>query len=251
MDEFGLDLLLTSALSGRWRSCRARHSSRSPRRRPASGPATCSGRSGPPWKRHSATPTVTPPIWPATEAMFTMRPPWTALAQVGQGSLAAEKSPSEVDVEHCGPTRPRDVGDPGQGADPGVVDQDVQAAEMLDRQFDGTLHVLQTPDVGRYGQGLAADGAGCCLQDCGVYVYQGYPGPIGGQRLGDSQANASAGARDEAVRPANSRFNVSSPSLPTPCRDRRRPGLRAAKTGSPPSGSARHRRGSGGAGPAG
>lgn len=68
-------------------------------------------------------------------------------AQVGEGSAADTGDADHIDVEDAVPFLVIVAGDVSGGADPGVVDDDVDAAERVDHGGDGAVHGIRVGDV--------------------------------------------------------------------------------------------------------
>src|SRR6267378_1356492 len=75
----------------------------------------------------------------ATDAMLTTAPPRPAGAHGAEGVLDAERGAQDVDVEHLADIVRIQVDDQARDLHAGVVDHDVQAAELGDRALDAPL----------------------------------------------------------------------------------------------------------------
>ena len=82
-----------------------------------------------------------------------------ALAQVRHRRVAGVEDAGQVGVDHLGPLRGRHVGDVGEDADAGVVDQDVEAAEPRDGGGDRALDLVVAAHVGPQRLDRAGPGA--------------------------------------------------------------------------------------------
>ena len=142
----------------------------------------------------------------ATEAMLMMLPPLPAAPAGPHGAQAvldAERRAEEVDVEHLADLVGLDLGEQAGDLDAGVVDQDVEAAEVLDRLADGLLPavvaghvegdeaVLLTQPLGDRPTGLLLE-VGDHHGGAGVGQRAGHPlpeplGPSGDQGLAAGQ----------------------------------------------------------------
>ena len=88
----------------------------------------------------------------------------------------------------------------GGRRDTGVVDQDVHAAPGLGDLLDRRLYLLEIGHVGGGRHGLAAGGEDLFrprLGALGEQIVDGDTAPLGGQALGDVEADVPAGAGDE------------------------------------------------------
>ena len=88
-----------------------------------------------------------------------------------------QKLPGQVDVDDLAPLRQRHVVQRGVLLQPGVVDDDVDAAELGHRALEHDLHLVFVADVGVHRDGLAAGTAdvghdllGTLLPTCLLYT---------------------------------------------------------------------------------
>ncbi len=84
-----------------------------------------------------------------------------------QGRLGQQECAPDVDVHHQVELLGRELLGRFGGDGAGVVDADVDAAEVLDRGVDGALHVLLVAHVADHGHALSARGLD--LRDRGVH----------------------------------------------------------------------------------
>ena len=124
-----------------------------------------------------------------------------AFAEVLDRGLRGEQEAEDVDVEHLVEVFFGDGLDGRELVDAGVVDEDVEAAEVLDGGVDDALGLGGLGDVAADGDGLAAgggdggdDGVGAGLAG-GVVDDDG--GAFGGERFGDGGADALGCAGDD------------------------------------------------------
>src|SRR5271167_2095671 len=74
------------------------------------------------------------------------------------GSLRCEQETADVDVEELVIVLFGEGLDRGELVDAGVVDEDVEAAEVLDRRVDKALGLGGVGHIGAYGDGFATAG---------------------------------------------------------------------------------------------
>jgi len=128
-------------------------------------------------------------------------------AQVGEAGLRHDERAAAVDVQHEVVALDRQVGDRHERDRARVVHAQVDAAEAVHRLRHRRRHLVLEADVADDGQGLAAgrldlrrrgvDRAG----ELGVRLvglgHQRDVAAVGGNALGDLEADAAARARDE------------------------------------------------------
>ena len=112
-------------------------------------------------------------------------------------------------VDHIRPVRPAHLVEDDVAQDAGVVDQDVDAAEGVERGLDDQVGVLRLGDGERGGDGLAAgllDGrdrilrrtvVGARALQAGADVADHHARAFAREHLGDGAADAAAGAGDD------------------------------------------------------
>jgi hypothetical protein len=110
--------------------------------------------------------------------------------QEGQGGPGHPDDPEDVDVEHLVPLAVGVGLDGAGGADAGVVDHDVEAAQPLGGLAD------RRPDRGVVGP-VGADLLQRRLRGGRGHVQAGHPGAPGGQQPGGGQADARGAAGDQ------------------------------------------------------
>ncbi len=86
--------------------------------------------------------------------------PLTAVSHVGQRSLATEKRPFKIDVQHSIPLFLCHISEITQGTDTGVVHQDIQSIEVFDGPFNCAPHVILSAHVSFNRQHPVAEGLG-------------------------------------------------------------------------------------------
>src|SRR5262249_1031467 len=82
----------------------------------------------------------------------------------------------------------------------GVVDQDVDASAGADHGPDHPHDLVLVADIDGNGQRVSArrsDGAGCRLRRFLIDLRDHHTGPLGGEGLGDGQADAVSGTGDD------------------------------------------------------
>ena len=127
--------------------------------------------------------------------------------QVRQASLRAHEAAAHIDVHHQVVALEGRVGRAREADGAGVVDQDVNAAEVLGRAGHGGLHGVFVADVDLQGQGAAArsfdlgrrgvDGAGQAWVGRRGFGGDDDVGAVARGAQRDGQADAAAGAADE------------------------------------------------------
>ena len=133
------------------------------------------------------------PECPAIGAALMIVPPRSLPAHLLRGRLDAVHDAEDVDPEQClkvlrsGFKQELDLGDPG------VVDEDVDAAELARGPLDEPEDGVAVGDVGRDRDRPAAEGAdllGHLLGTFGVDVVDGDVGAVGGQPERDGPADS-------------------------------------------------------------
>ena len=92
------------------------------------------------------------------------------------------------------------VGEVGQRHHSGVVDQDVDGAELVDRRLSRGLELRQVGHIDDLRDALTAggpDSVGHLPDALGVDVDGDHLGPAGGALLGDESAEAAGGPADD------------------------------------------------------
>jgi len=116
------------------------------------------------------------------------------------GRLGGDEHTGEIGVDHRPPLRDAEVFGSLADADPGIVHQDVEAAEAGDGRAHHGLGEGLVGDVDLHRRGRRAEGRDL-LQRRGVLgrIARGDHdlGPGAGQALGDPQADAAVAAGDE------------------------------------------------------
>jgi hypothetical protein len=79
----------------------------------------------------------------------------------------------------------------------GVVDDDVDLPELVDRLLDELVGDVLVREVAGEGDGLALDLAGCLLGDVAVEVVDQDLGALLGEQLGGRPADAASRAGDD------------------------------------------------------
>jgi hypothetical protein len=120
----------------------------------------------------------------------------TALAEVGGGGLDGAEHAPDVDRDDPVELLEREVLDGRGEGDGGVVDEDVQCAEVLCGAADCGLDGFMVRVVRLHGQGACrlGDGVGLVL---GAGVGEGDLGAVGGQTAHDRGTDAPGPARDK------------------------------------------------------
>ena len=157
------------------------------------------------------------------------------LAPVGGGPPARGEVALQVDAHDVVPLGLGHVDEHAVAQDAGVVDEDVEVAERLDRRVDEALGALPVGDVVAVGDGLAAErldlgddlvgravvGAGAVVG--AAAVVDDDLGPFGGEQQGVLAAEAAPGPGDDRDAPFE--------SIPSP-RSFRSPGGNLTNRGS-------------------
>ena len=122
-----------------------------------------------------------------------------ALGQhVATGRLAEEEGGLEVGVDHRVPILLGKVDAVGAADDAGIIDEDVEAAELLQRLVDHALHRFDGGEVGGDDLRLAAERADLLHRFLGGRAADGGDvGAGGGERQRDRLADAGIGAGDD------------------------------------------------------
>ena len=71
----------------------------------------------------------------------------TRLAQEGKGSSTDARETNDVDIKDAMPLLVTVRGDVTLGADPGVIDDDVESAEVFGDQSDGGVDLVRIDNV--------------------------------------------------------------------------------------------------------
>jgi hypothetical protein len=119
--------------------------------------------------------------------------------EVGEGGMCGVDQPLEVEVDHPVPLLGGGVLDRPEQHLAGVVDDDVEAAQLVDGAVDGGDCLLLVGDVGLDRQGgvtVTTDLAGQTLEAFQSAGRDGDLGALGGQCSRGRLADAAAGARD-------------------------------------------------------
>lgn len=124
--------------------------------------------------------------------------------QVGQGGAGGTDHADNIDVQDPVPLVVGVVLDGALGADPGVVDQHVESAEVRDGRGHGLAYGGVVGDVGaETEQGL--------LDRREVQVEDGDPRPTGGEQLGGGAADAGGATGHQRLEPFEVGTHAASP----------------------------------------
>src|SRR6058998_3307920 len=136
-------------------------------------------------------------------------PPAPLLAHAAGGVPGAVEGALQVDGDDRVPLLLAHVEDHPVAQDAGVVHQDVDRAELLDRRLDDALGGREVGDAVGVGDRPPAAGAdrlhhfvgdaprGAAAVDLGAEVVDDHRGPLGREQLGDGAADAAPRARDD------------------------------------------------------
>jgi hypothetical protein len=113
---------------------------------------------------------------------------------VGQGGPGHPGDPDHVDVEHPGPLGVVVGGDVALGADPGVVDDHVEPAEVAGDPVNGPVDRRPVGDVAGQAEVPVAGGPR-------VEVEHGRAGAAVGQQVGGGGPDPAGAARDQRHHP--------------------------------------------------
>ena len=140
----------------------------------------------------------------ATEATLMMLPPLPPVARAAgahgaEAVLDAERRAEEVDVEHLADLVGLDLGEQAGDLDAGVVDQDVEAAEVLDGLADRPLPAVVAGDVEGDEAVLLAETLGDRAAGLLLEVGDDDGGAGVGQRLGHPLAEPLGPSGDQGL----------------------------------------------------
>jgi hypothetical protein len=118
--------------------------------------------------------------------------------EVRERGVGDVEQPLEVDLDHPVPLLDRGVDDRAEQHHPGVVDDDVEPAELLHRALDGSLRLLAVRHIRLDRQ--AADLGRERVQPVFAASHGGHRRAMGGEHPGRRLTDAAACARDERDR---------------------------------------------------
>ena len=111
---------------------------------------------------------------------------------MGNGGLGAEKGAFHIDIDDAVPILFAAIFEGGVLEKSGVVDQDIELAEVGDGAIDAGAHRGFVGHVQSQATGAGTDFFGGCAGGSGVDIGQRHPCAFEGEEFGDGPADAAA-----------------------------------------------------------